>query len=480
MQETIKDIATWIGVGANQWLKQSNILIRINAYLLALKELAKSFAISMGYVEKNEEKADDPLGDIEQGWDDINKQVDEYQGKLLGFDKFQVLTSADTGNGADIPAELLKTMQEYESILGKSQNVALFGDAEKNIKGAYDILKDLGFVYDEVSGQWLKDGKTVKEWVLEIAKTLGSVLFLAMAISKPFIALAGSIEYLYSTNEDFKKSVDDLMKKISIHAEELIPIIVSLVEKLLPIIANVFIYVLEIIEILSPIVADILEPLMSAITPIGKIIGDILHLIKNISSVISPIISMIAPILEILSPVLEIIRVIVWLVSTVLSGAIWFIARVLQIPLAILELILKIVQSIAKVISSLFNWDFASLGKDLSEIWTDWQTPKLADALNQYEATPKFLADGGLATKGSLFYAGEAGPELVTQTSGGGSTIMNMQQLEDAVARGMMRSTMATQSGEGQQITVNVSGRNLFSIFVDEARSNGYELVKVR
>ena len=43
----------------------------------------------------------------------------------------------------------------------------------------------------------------------------------------------------------------------------------------------------------------------------------------------------------------------------------------------------------------------------------------------------EYHADGGLATKGSLFYAGEAGPELVTQTSGGGSTIMNMQQLEE-------------------------------------------------
>ncbi|MEE0967791.1 MAG: hypothetical protein U0M06_00250, partial [Clostridia bacterium] len=31
MSQTIKEIATWIGVGANQWLKQSNLLIRINA-----------------------------------------------------------------------------------------------------------------------------------------------------------------------------------------------------------------------------------------------------------------------------------------------------------------------------------------------------------------------------------------------------------------------------------------------------------------
>jgi hypothetical protein len=43
----------------------------------------------------------------------------------------------------------------------------------------------------------------------------------------------------------------------------------------------------------------------------------------------------------------------------------------------------------------------------------------------------------------------------------------------------MIRGAAATQSG-GQQVSVNVSGRSLFSIFIDEAKSNGYELVKVR
>ena len=64
-----------------------------------------------------------------------------------------MLSSADTGDGADISAELLKAMQEYEEILGKSENIALFGDAEKNIKGAYGILKEWGYEYDEQSKQ---------------------------------------------------------------------------------------------------------------------------------------------------------------------------------------------------------------------------------------------------------------------------------------------------------------------------------------
>jgi hypothetical protein len=90
-------------------------------------------------------------------------------------------------------------------------------------------------------------------------------------------------------------------------------------------------------------------------------------------------------------------------------------------------------------------------------------------------------ANGGLATKGSLFYAGEAGPELVTQTSGGGSTIMNMKQLEDAVARGFIRGFASTDRGYEEEDTtdVYVDGQKLFNIMRNTAKRNGYDFVKV-
>lgn len=481
MSETIKDIATWIGVGANQWLKQSNILIRINAYLIALKELAKSFAINMGYVEESEEKADDPLEDIEKEWDGINKQVDEYQGKLLGFDKFQVLSSAEVGGDVDISAELLKAMQEYEEILGKSNNVALFGDAEKNIKGAYDILKDWGYEYDEQSKQWLKDGKTVKENIEEIAKSLGGVLFTVGLLINPWLAVLGAIEYCYWTNEDFKKSVNESFGRIKENAKGVIPLFTSIFEKALPLIEEIALFVLDIVELISPLVEDILEPLTPIIEPIRKIFGDVFQLVKNIVSVLAPIISMIAEALNILTPILEIVHGITWVVSTVLSGAVQTVLWVLTPVLAIFEAILKVVETIGEVVRALFQWDWGSLGKNLSNIWTDWKIDDLATANNNMKWQPSWKADGGLATKGSLFYAGEAGPELVTQTSGGGSTIMNMKQLEDAVARGFIRGFASTDNGyeDTEETNVYVDGQRLFNIMRNTAKRNGYDFVRV-
>lgn len=479
MSETIKDIATWIGVGANQWLKQSNILLRINAYLVALKELAKSFAINMGYVEESEEKAEDPLAGIEKEWDGINKQVDEYQGKLLGFDKFQVLSSAEVGGDVDISAELLKAMEEYEEILGKSQNIALFGDAEKNIKGAYDILKDWGYEYDEQSKQWLKDGKTVKENIQYFAKSLGGVLFVIGLLVNPLLAVGVALEYCYWTNEDFKKSVNESFGRLKENATGVMPLITSIFEKVLPLVEEIAIFVLDIVELLSPLIEDILEPLVPVLEPIRKIFGDLLQAVKNIVSVLAPIIGMLAEALNILTPILEIVHGITWVVSTVLSGAVQTVLWVLTPIVAVFEAILKVVETIGEVVRALFQWDWGSLGKNLSNIWTDWKIDDLANANNNMKWQPSWKADGGLATKDSLYYTGAAVPALVTQTSGGGS--MNMKQLEDTVARGFIRGFASTDRGyeDNDTTEVYVDGQRLFNIMRNTANRNGYDFVRV-
>lgn len=496
MKDTIKEIATWIGVGANQWLQQSNILIRINAYLLALRELAKSFAVSMGYIEPTgednksaEQKQTDNLLEGAEGtadaYEEANKQVDELQGKLLGFDKFQVLSSSGVGEtNTDIDKileELQKAKEEYQGILDQSKNIALFGDAEKNIKGAYDILKDWGYEYDEQSKQWIKDGKTVKENIEGIAKQVSIIVFTVGLLVNPWLAVLGVIEYCYWTNEDFKNSVNESLGRIKENSKGVIQLFTSIFEKVLPLIEEIALFVLDIVELISPLVEDILEPLVPIIEPIRKIFGDVFQLVKNIVSVLSPIISMIAEASNILTPILEIVHGITWVVSTVLSGAVQAILFVLTPIFAIFEAILKVVESIGEVVRALFQWDWGSLGKNLSNIWTDWKTAELATSVSKMQLQPSWKADGGLATKGSLFYAGEAGPELVTQTSGGGSTIMNMKQLEDAVARGFIRGFASTDRGyENDDTTeVYVDGQRLFNIMRNTAKRNGYDFVRV-
>ena len=486
MSETIKDIATWIGVGANQWLKQSNILLRINAYLVALKELAKSFAISMGYVEVSEEKADDPLADIEEGWGGINKQVDEYQGKLLGFDKFQVLSSADTGDGADTSAELLKAMQEYEEILGKAQNIALFGDAEKNIKGAYDILKDWGYEYDEQSKQWLKDGKTVKENIEGIAKSIGGLITFIGLITKPWMVLVSAIEYAYWTNEEFSNSISLMFSTIGSSVLPIMQSFVDLFVELTPMItyivqfATYVVVLLDKLGLLEPVILLVVSGLLA--WKAVKITTHIMSMYETIASLI-PKLKTLATNLTLTKVAAAGLAIMGFMLAADAAKEFWTNigdVSVLESAISILKALAGAAM-VAAVAVGVFHTSWTAgiaaggIALGVAAVYG------AIEAVNAKSKKFEEHANGGLATKGSLFYAGEAGPELVTQTSGGGSTIMNMKQLEDAVARGFVRGFAATESTDdnGEPTNVYVDGQPLFTIIRGIAKRNGYDFVKV-
>ena len=464
MNEQGKEFATWIGVAFNTMLEKSGILVEINAWLYAGVALAKEFAVYMGYVEKDYgiEWADDIA--------DASAEYDKFKGKLLGFDKFQVLQSSGTDN-ADVEQVLLDSIKAYQGLLDSAGNPAF----EKSL----EILQDIGLELGE-NGNIVGGFDKIVEEAKQLAKSLGGMVLILGLIASPWLAIGAAIEYCYYTNEDFKKSVDESFGRIQEASEGIMPLFASLLESTLPIVEEIAIFALNIVELLTPLVEDLLEPLVPILKPLKRIMGDVFQLVVNLVGVLAPIISMIAEALNLLTPILEIVHGITWVVSTVFSGAVQTAMWGWIGILSVCETILKVVESIGEVIRALFQWDWGSLGKNLKNIWTDWKIDDLAKANASIEWAPSFKAEGGLATKGSLFYAGEAGPELVTKTSGGGSTIMNMQQLEDAVARGFIRGAAATQGSDNQQITVNVSGRSLFSILVDEARSSGYELVKVR
>ncbi len=509
MSETIKDIATWIGVGANQWLKQSNIILRINAYLVALKELAKSFAINMGYVEQTEEKAQDPLAGMEEEWDGINKQVDEYKGKLLGFDKFQVLSSAEVGGDVDISAELLKAMQEYEEILGKSKNVALFGDAEKNIKGAYDILKDWGYEYDEQSKQWLKDGETVKENIGDIAKSIGGLITFIGLMTKPWMVLVGAIEYAYWTNEDFRKSMNNSLSLLGSAGIKVFKSLADLFVEISP-------YLVRIVEKFTDIV-DLLDKLGLLEETIGLVVVGLIAW-KNAQTLLN-IMNFVNQLRAYIS-VMRLLRTETVMLNSgmLLTGngigkfgmimtstytkTMTLVAGISLLSSGLMDLqnwsdmsslerastILKIVAGAAFVAASAIatfhaSWSVGvaagAIAVGVAAIVASMATASAA--AKDMQRNVEMHANGGLATKGSLFYAGEAGPELVTQTSGGGSTIMNMKQLEDAVARGFIRGFAATDNGTESDDTteVYVDGQRLFNIMRNTAKRNGYDFVRV-
>lgn len=461
MKEQSQEFATWIGVAFNTLLEKSGILVEINAYLYALSALAEQFAISLGYVEKDY-SIKEPIDEANTALDGANEKVDELQGKLLGFDKFQVLSTGNVDNGnVDLAAEITKAIQEYERIINDAENPAF--------KRSLELLRAWGLELDE-NGKIVGGFEEAWNKVKDIAKSLLGIIAIVGIISKWWIVLIGAIEVAYWTNEEFRNSVNNAVKDIANIIKEVGILLADVIVELMPVISELVVVALEIVKTILP-----------ALKPVVKIVADVANLVVNILKLLTPIISIVSGILTILEPILEIVHAITWSVSLVASGLLQIAFQILTPVVALLEVILKIVQTIGEVVRALFQWDWGSLGRNLADIWTKWRIGDYINSAVNLDIYPEWKANGGLATKGSLFYAGEAGPELVTQTSGGGSTIMNMKQLEDAVARGFIRGFAATDNGyENDDTTeVYVDGQRLFNIMRNTAKRNGYDFVRV-
>ena len=200
----------------------------------------------------------------------------------------------------------------------------------------------------------------------------------------------------------------------------------------------------EMLKEILPSVKSILDDVMSLVfiifsnlsdglSPILKKIKDIVNFTSVIVDLISPIVSLISSVLTLLEPILDIIRLIGYIVSVVITGAFWAVLGVAGLVFSVFEVILKVVQTIAKVISALINWEWGSLGDNLSKIWQNWN---IADFFNRWGnfQMPAIndYAEGGLPDKGTVFRAGEAGAEIVYNTPSGQSGVANIQQIAQA------------------------------------------------
>ena len=451
MKEQGKEFATWIGISFNTLLEKSHILVGINTALYVATELARSLAYSLGYAEP------DWGIDFAEGVGEANKEVDELKGKLLGFDKFQVLQSGGGEDGVDIEANLVEALKAYQSLFKGVDNPA--------VKNATSILEALGGelvdVYNEageVVGQIWKFSPALVEATKLLGAFAGALAIVGIvALEKKLISaisaltgLNGAFNLLYIgglalviygvatliTQWD-ELSTGAKVVTIAITALGTAIITYNALQKLSALInsqAKSNLLLLELAYYKVRIAAS-----LAATAGVAIFVGSLMNMIgawdkmTGFEKVIS------------------------------IFGLIGSAALVAAAGIAAFQNAWSVGTASVAIIGGLLA---------------------IGGAIASYSAQMRDIekhANGGLATKGSLFYAGEAGPELVTRTSGGGSTIMNMKQLEDAVARGFIRGVAATDNGyeDSDTTEVYVDGQKLFNIMRGTAKRNGYDFVRI-
>lgn len=161
MQSQVEETETWIGNIVSYWMQSSGILVTLNSYLITAKEIIKGIAYEMGYSEPTF------INGIFESASDANDEVETLSNSLMGFDKFNVLSSSSTSSNLGIDEKLLAAIENYSSVLDNTTNPAM----EK----ANELLKEMGlnFEYTVTAGEQVKtfaNEDEAKAWVSTLSE----------------------------------------------------------------------------------------------------------------------------------------------------------------------------------------------------------------------------------------------------------------------------------------------------------------------
>lgn len=181
LAETWKEFTSYVGILLSHLIKESGLLTNISATLMFITDILREIAISSNAIQHFEAN---PFADMNSSLESANKQADELQGKLLGFDKFRALDESSGDGNVAIDSMLTNALKNYESILQNASNSA----------------RELANQWKITSGLFNKDGTfnldKWKEWEVAIKGVVTAIGFLVGA--KMIASISTFVKALFS------------------------------------------------------------------------------------------------------------------------------------------------------------------------------------------------------------------------------------------------------------------------------------------
>lgn len=477
MAEQWKDIKSFAGAIITENLENLGILKSINTALAFTAEFLKGIATLSGALELDREV--EPWAD---SLNNANSELDEVQKKLLGFDKFRALDNGEAkdSQGGDIGID--KTISDAVSGYGDALNPALL----KSKEIARQWLEMVGLIYNAETGAYdvskgFEGIKTIIDLIGSSLVGVGTVLGLAGimgavkkltpmftnlgksisgAFSNPTLLIIGAISaalyYLYTTNEDFRNSVNELFKALS-------TLIGSAITPLTTVLGALGTAISAILNLLSPVLTFVIDIITNIAQGIEKlylmegavwgIIGviglvtvavigliatfagmDIIDWIKNVGGLSEAFKTLGTNIFKTLNQTKTLYIGIALLAAGIIAlvGA-WGDMGGWQRAITIITAVAAAIAAVVIAIQALKFGIPAALG-----LGAALAGGILIIGSQLAEASPKKFADGGVPDKGTLFIAGEAGAEIVSTSSSGQTGVSNVQQIAQATYQGTM------------------------------------------
>lgn len=270
-----------------------NAMVFINGFIIALTNIINAFAPQKEdktIFDSTTEGAENTANAIE----DANKQYDELTGKLAGFDKFNVLQQKE-----DNSSTLAVTNRLNELLFGKDGEDGEVQKYEKTVQEAMDKIKN----------EAVKIGKTIKNWfvfdtgevdsndnpiykltaqaegLFNVLTALAGVSAFAWASSAikaanaatlagesltglaksgqslkaifnpktlGIVSVVGALTYMYTTNENFRKSLNETVSKLMNSLKPVLETIGGIIEDLAP-------QIVEILGFLANMASSVLD-----------------------------------------------------------------------------------------------------------------------------------------------------------------------------------------------------------------------------
>ncbi len=249
LAETLKEVGLWLGQLTMSFMQP--FIEKVLAGAIALREMLKALNIAKGYEMPEFGKGGsfddlkDKTDDATESTEDLIKKEEELKRVMLGFDKLNILGENKQAEQTPDYQKLLDEIAKYNSMLDKVKSRATtiaegvlewlgytkevddetgevnwkLEDGDNNLKKITDTLKGLGIVLASLSLS-----KLLKDVSSSLTGTIGSLKTILSNLNPMVLlitALVAGFVHMYTTNEEFRDSVDKTIGEIKANLSQL-------------------------------------------------------------------------------------------------------------------------------------------------------------------------------------------------------------------------------------------------------------------
>lgn len=285
------------------------------------------------------------------------------------------------------------------------------------------------------------------------------------------------------------KDIFDIIKEIISAVKKIIDRVMPLIQKILPSVKKIIEIILKLIDDLLPIIGDIVELVLDLLDPIIDLVSVI---VEVLTPVIKVILDAIKKVLEFVVPILKWIIQFITLLVNAIQGKVkplvdwfqnaiknirdWFVNlgnKIIEIGTKIKDFFVNLWHNIANGFASMINGIVNGFIKFVNILIDGLNLVlKPIDAIAgifggnvkipHWEAHMdwKPYAKGGVPEVGTVFYAGEAGAEIVSTSRSGQTGVANVEQISQAMLQALINYN-AAQNGQTGTGNVYLDGRQV-------------------